>query len=127
MYLCQKIIGHRYKSSQSFDETYHHLFAEDTWFFKSMKIVKVLCIALLMLLIPSIGMIAFPHEVQWTIFNFVVAFILFSITGLLISFIPRRFQKKKNKVLYIGFILAIMFLMWLELAVGIIGCYCSGS
>jgi hypothetical membrane protein len=85
-----------------------------------MKIVKVLCIALLMLLIPSIGMIAFPHEVQWTIFNFVVAFILFSITGLLISFIPRRFQKKKNKVLYIGFILAIMFLMWLELAVGII-------
>jgi hypothetical protein len=52
--------------------------------------------------------------------RFCNAFILFSITGLLISFIPRRFQKKKNKVLYIGFILAIMFLMWLELAVGII-------
>jgi hypothetical protein len=85
-----------------------------------MKIVKVLGIALILLLIPCIGMIVLPHEVQWTIFDFVVAFILFSITGLLISFIPRRFQEKKNKVLYIGFIFAIMFLMWLELAVGIV-------
>jgi hypothetical membrane protein len=85
-----------------------------------MKILKVLSIALFLLCIPLIGMIAFPHEVQWTIFDFVVAFILFSTTGLLISFIPKRFQKKKNKVLYIGFILAIMFLVWLELAVGIV-------
>jgi len=92
-----------------------------------LNLLKVLGYSLLLLSIPLIGMIVFPDEVQWTLFDFVVAFILFSITGLLISFIPRRFQKKKNKVLYIGFTLAIMFLMWLELAVGIIGCYCSGS
>jgi hypothetical membrane protein len=84
-----------------------------------MKIIKVLTIALLLLLIPCIGMIVFPSEVQWTLFDFVIGFILFSITGLGISYIPSRFQKK-NRLVYIGFVLAIMVLLWLELAVGII-------
>ena len=84
-----------------------------------MKIIKVLIISLLLLCIPLIGMIVFPSEVQWTLFDFVVAFLLFAITGLGISYIPSRFQKK-NKLVYIGFVLAIMVLLWLELAVGII-------
>jgi hypothetical protein len=91
-----------------------------------MKIVKVLCIALLMLLIPSIGMIAFPHEVQWTIFDFVVAFIFLSLGVFLISYI-NRVAKQSMKVIYITFIIVIFALMWMELAVGIFGSFLAGS
>lgn len=82
-----------------------------------MKIIKVLIISLLLLCIPLIGMIVFPSEVQWTLFDFVVAFLLFAITGLFLAYMPKRFNDKR--LLYSGIIIIIMIVMWLELAVGI--------
>jgi len=82
-----------------------------------MKIIKVLIISLLLLCIPLIGMIVFPSEVQWTLFDFVVAFLLFAITGLFLAYMPKRFND--NRLLYSGIIIIIMIVMWLELAVGI--------
>lgn len=82
-----------------------------------MKIVKVLSIALLLLCIPLIGRIAFPNEVQWTVFDFVVAYLLFAITGLFLAYMPKRFNDKR--LMYSGIVIIIMILMWLELAVGI--------
>jgi hypothetical protein len=91
-----------------------------------MKIIKVLSIALLLLLIPSIGMIAFPNEVQWTVFDFVVAYVFLTLGVFLISYI-NRFAKQSMKVIYITLIIIIMALLWMELAVGIFGSFLAGS
>ena len=91
-----------------------------------MKIVKILSIALLLLLVPGIGMIAFPHEVRWTVFDFVVAFIFLSLGVFLISYI-NRVAKQSMKVIYITLIIIIMALLWMELAVGIFGSFLAGS
>jgi hypothetical protein len=91
-----------------------------------MKIVKVLTIALLLLLIPCIGMIVFPSEVKWTIFDFVVAFMFLSLGVFLISYI-NRVAKQSVKVIYITLIIIIMALLWMELAVGIFASFLAGS
>jgi hypothetical membrane protein len=92
-----------------------------------MNILKVFGIALLLLCIPLIGMIAFPSEVNWSIFDFTLAFLLFFMTGIFISFIANNIQEKKKKVLYIVFITVVMVLIWLELAVGIVETIFAGS
>jgi hypothetical protein len=91
-----------------------------------MKIVKVLTIALLLLLIPCIGMIVFPSEVKWTLFDFLVAFMFLSLGVFLISYI-NRVAKQSVKVIYITLIIIIMALLWMELAVGIFGSFLAGS
>jgi hypothetical membrane protein len=88
---------------------------------------KVLLIVITLLFIPLIGMTAFPSEVNWTIFDFTVAFILLFITGLCISFISERFQDTNRKVLYVSIIITVVILIWLELAVGLVESIFSGS
>ncbi|MEN9829158.1 MAG: hypothetical protein RJA11_1774 [Bacteroidota bacterium] len=91
-----------------------------------MKIVKVLTIALSLLCIPLIGMIAFPSEVKWTLFDFLVAFMFLSLGVFLISYI-NRVARQSVKVIYITLIIIIMALLWMELAVGIFGSFLAGS
>jgi hypothetical membrane protein len=84
-----------------------------------LNLLKVLGYSLLLLSIPLIGMIVFPDEVQWTLFDFCIAYLLFALAGIAIVYIPRTLQKLR--LLYIAFILIILILIWLELSVGIIG------
>jgi uncharacterized membrane protein SirB2 len=91
-----------------------------------MKIVKVLTITLLLLLIPCIGIIVFPSDVHWTIFDFVVAFMFLSLGVFLVSYI-NRVAKQSVKVIYFTLIIIIMALIWMELAVGIFGSFLAGS
>jgi hypothetical protein len=71
-------------------------------------------------------MIAFPNEVQWTVFDFVVAYVFLTLGVFLISYI-NRFAKQSMKVIYITLIIIIMALLWMELAVGIFGSFLAGS
>ena len=82
--------------------------------------------ALLLLLIPLIAM-QFSDDVNWTLFDFVVAAILLLGTGLVIEFVLRNVKKITHRIIICIIILAVLLLIWAELAVGIFGTPFSGN
>ncbi|GHM99392.1 hypothetical protein WSM22_08820 [Cytophagales bacterium WSM2-2] len=77
----------------------------------------VLGIALL-LLIPFIAM-QFTTEVHWTLIDFVAAGALLFATGLACEFVIRKVSKVEYRVVMCLAILAVFFIIWVQLAVGI--------
>jgi len=94
-----------------------------------MEKIRLLIIALIvgaLLLIPFIAM-QFSNEVVWTASDFLVMGILLLGTGLFIDLAWRKVSTPKNKVIMCGIVLAVFFIIWAELAVGIIGTPFAGS
>ncbi|HKZ67665.1 MAG TPA: hypothetical protein VJ111_14965 [Chitinophagaceae bacterium] len=85
----------------------------------------VLTVALL-LLIPLIAM-QFTDEMNWSLFDFVVAGVLLLGTGFLCELVMRKVTKTGHRIAIIVAILAAFLLIWLELAVGIFGTPFAGS
>lgn len=73
-----------------------------------------------LLLIPFIAM-QFTDEVKWTAPDFIVAGVLLLGTGLMCELVMRKVSKTRNRIAICGALLAGLFLIWLELAVGIFG------
>ncbi len=85
---------------------------------KHSLIVVLLTVGLL--LVPLTAM-QFTNEVEWTIFDFTVAGILLMGTGLSFIFLANRIHNKIYKIA-IGLTLGTaLFMIWSNLAVGIIG------
>ncbi len=82
-------------------------------------IIIVFTVAFL-LLIPLISM-QFTDEVNWTLFDFVVAGVLLFGTGLMYELVIRKVNKTGLRIAISVALLAILFLIWAELAVGILG------
>lgn len=80
----------------------------------------------LLLLIPFIAM-QFSNDVNWKIFDFLIAAILLSGTGLTIEVIMRKIKNRENRMLLLMGSIVILILIWLELAVGIFGSAFAGS
>lgn len=80
----------------------------------------------LLLLIPLIAM-QFTDEVNWNLFDFIVAAVLLLGTGLVCEVVLRTVRLTKNRILLCGIVLVILFLVWAELAVGIFGTPFAGS
>jgi hypothetical protein len=78
----------------------------------------LLSIVILLLLIPLTAM-QFTNEVNWSIFDFIVAGVLLFGTSLIIDFVLRKVKSTKHRILICGIILLLLFLLWAELAVGI--------
>lgn len=93
---------------------------------KTTRPLIIFSIAAALLLIPLIAM-QFSNQVDWTAFDFLVAAILLFGTGLAIEFTIRTVSNPKNRLIAIGAILIILFLVWAELAVGIFGTPFAGS
>ncbi|MCG9970769.1 hypothetical protein [Christiangramia crocea] len=94
-----------------------------------MKTKRILIIVLIvgaLLLIPFIGM-QFSEDVDWSGFDFLIMGILLLGTGLLIDLALRKIPDTKNRIIVSGIILAVFFLIWAELAVGIFGTPLAGS
>ena len=85
----------------------------------------VLLIAVILLL-PVIGM-QFSNEVNWSVFDFLVAGFLLLGTVLTIEFVLQNVKTKNTKRILILGILAAILLLWIELAVGIFGSPLAGS
>ena len=92
----------------------------------SKRILIIIGIILLILSIPLIAM-QFTDEVKWTTFDFILAGILLLGTGLAIELVLRTIQSTKNRILFCGIILFVLFLIWAELAVGIFGSPWAGN
>lgn len=90
------------------------------------RMLIIIGIVLLILLIPLIGM-QFTEEVNWSLFDFIVAGVLLLATGLGCEFIIQKVKKKENRIALILVIITILLLIWVELAVGIFGTPLAGS
>lgn len=93
---------------------------------KNKRLLFIVFIVAVLLLIPLVAM-QFSEEVVWTTSDFVIAAVLLLSTGLAIEFILRRVKTIKNRIILSGIILAILFLIWAELAVGVFGTPFAGS
>lgn len=93
---------------------------------KNKRLIIILLSAFILLIIPYIAM-QFDSGVNWNIFDFIVIGILLCSTGLLIEITIRKFNNIKTRVIICFSILFLFFLIWAELAVGIIGTPFAGS
>lgn len=90
------------------------------------RIIIILSIVTTLLLIPLAAM-QFSTEVRWSLFDFVIAAILLYGTGLTIELILRKVKQTKFRIIISLCVLAILVLVWAELAVGIFGTPFAGS
>jgi hypothetical protein len=90
------------------------------------RLIIILLTVTVLLLVPLIAM-QLTAEVNWTLFDFVVAGVLLLGTGLLCEFVMRKVNNKSYRVIICVVILAILLLIWLELAVGLFGTPFAGQ
>lgn len=90
------------------------------------RLVGIVLAVALLLLIPLIAM-QFTDEVNWHLFDFVIAGVLLLGTGLLCEFVMRKIRNKDYQIGVLAVILVALFLIWAELAVGIFGTPFAGS
>ena len=87
---------------------------------------SILFIVAALLLVPFVAM-QFTAEVNWTSSDFVIAAILLLGFGLLIDLAVRKIPRTRTRLLVVGIILFVLFIIWGELAVGIFGTPFAGS
>ena len=91
---------------------------------KSLKIILLTVTSLL--LIPLIAM-QFTDEVNWSLFDFLIAAVLLFGTGFMIDLVIRKTKNLKYRVIILVVIIITFLLIWAELAVGVFGTPFSGS
>lgn len=84
------------------------------------RLVGIALTAVLLLFIPLIAM-QFINEINWTVLDFIVAAILLLVTGLICGLVIRKTNKIKYRIAICIVLLTALFLIWAELAVGILG------
>ncbi|MNG06948.1 hypothetical protein D3C84_902260 [compost metagenome] len=90
------------------------------------RLIIIMITVALLLFIPLIAM-QFTDEVNWTLFDFIVAGVLLLGTGMMCELIMRRITKISLRITVCVTLLAIFLLIWAELAVGIFGTPLSGN
>lgn len=88
--------------------------------------IIIYAVTAILLSIPFFVM-QFTTEVDWSIFDFIVAGILLFTTAFVIDFILKKVKTDSKRFVYIGIALIILFLIWAELAVGIFGTPFAGN
>lgn len=90
------------------------------------RLFAILAAAGAMLLIPFTAM-QFTNEVNWSGFDFLVAGVLLTGTGLLVELVLRKVKTRAARFWLVGAILLLLALVWIELAVGLFGTPFAGS
>lgn len=90
------------------------------------RLFGIMTSAAVLLLMPLIAM-QFSDEVDWKLADFIIAGVLLLGTGLICEFVMRKVKKKENRIALIVVIIALLLLIWAELAVGIFGTPLAGS
>ncbi len=90
------------------------------------RLIGIVAGAAFLLLIPYIAM-KFTGEVKWNWVDFLVAGTLLLGTGLAIEFALRKVTRTAHRIAVCAGILLVLFVIWAELAVGLIGTPFAGS
>jgi hypothetical protein len=93
---------------------------------KNIRLLGICVGVVVLLLIPYLAM-KFTGEVKWGPFDFIVAGVLLLGTGLAIEFVLRKVRKTTHRLAICAGILFLLFIVWAELAVGLIGTPLAGS
>ncbi len=93
---------------------------------KNKRLTGIVLTVALLLLIPFVAM-QFTNEVKWSPFDFIVAGVLLLGTGLLCELVMRKVKKIEHRIAICAAILLALFIIWLELAVGIFGTPFAGT
>ena len=93
---------------------------------KNKRLFAIILAVPVLLLIPLVAM-QFSAVVSWSLFDFIVMGILLLGVGLSFEFVLRKISSNANRIALIAIILALFFLIWAELAVGIFGTTLAGS
>jgi ABC-type Mn2+/Zn2+ transport system permease subunit len=93
---------------------------------KNKRLKGILLTVALLLLVPLIAM-QFTNEVNWTLFDFLIAGILLLGTGLLCELVIRKVRKPEHRIAFCAVLLVAFLLIWIELAVGIFGTPFAGN
>jgi len=99
---------------------------ENIYQMENKRFVFIMLVAAALLAIPIVAM-AVTDEMKWGIFDFIVAGVLLFGTGLVIEAALRMLPSFKLRLIAVVGILAALFLVWAELAVGIFGSPFAGS
>ena len=94
--------------------------------FQNKRLVGIVAVVVL-LLAAAYTTMQLSGEVKWSGFDFAVAGVLLLGTGLAIEFVLRKVQKTTHRLAICAGILFLLFIVWAELAVGLIGTPLAGS
>lgn len=92
----------------------------------SKNIARIVLATALILLIPLAAM-QFNNEVDWSLFDFLIIGMLLLGTGLAYEFLKNKMPTAAHRVVLALILLAILLLMWAELAVGVVGSPFAGD
>lgn len=90
------------------------------------RLLIILSIIVLLLFIPLIAML-FTDEVNWTMFDFIVAAILLFSTSFAIEIVLRKVKSLNYRIVLIVVFLVMFLLIWAELAIGVFGSPFGGT
>jgi len=93
---------------------------------KNKRLFIILSVISLLLLFPFISM-QFSDQVNWSIFDFLIAGFLLYGTGFLLELIFRKVTTRKKRTVLICGLFIILILIWIELAVGVFESPIAGS
>ena len=90
------------------------------------RLFYILGITAFILLIPLIAM-QFSEEVNWNLFDFIVAGVLLLGTGIIAEIIFQKIKQRKYQIPIIAGLIVLLILTWAELGVGIFGTPFAGT
>jgi hypothetical protein len=93
---------------------------------KNKRLINIMLGVALILLIPFIAM-QFTNEVDWNLFDFLVAGTLLTGAGIMGELVMRTIGNKDYQIGMLAVILIALCLIWAELAVGVFGTPFAGS
>ena len=94
--------------------------------FQNIRLIGIVTTVAVLLLIPFIAM-KFTGEVKWDGRDFITAGVLLLGTGLVCELVMRKVKKIQYRLALCAVVLATLFVVWAELAVGILGTRFAGS
>lgn len=82
------------------------------------RLLIISFLTVILLMIPLIAM-KFMEDVNWTLFDFVVAGLLLFGTGILCLLAASKIKKPRYRIAALLIIVTVLLVIWIELAVGI--------
>lgn len=94
---------------------------------KNIRLIGILAAVAALLMIPFVAMKIGVEGVAWKVGDFIVAGILLLGAGLACEFFLRMFKTTVRRLAACSVVLTILAVVWIELAVGILGTPLAGN
>jgi peptidoglycan/LPS O-acetylase OafA/YrhL len=90
------------------------------------RLMYILLSVAVLLLFPFVAM-QFSNEMDWSLFDFVIAGVLLVSTGLGCELVLRKVKKREHRIILCVVVFLVLLLIWAELAIGVFGSPITGN